>query len=193
MGCGGGKMKKLIAIIGVIALLFLCGCGGETEQEAKEIWVDRAELPLEFTVGEHEAKITNIYIAEESKDTGFETWVYVILELPEGLTRQEMKFAVADDLYMGVYLLGQDDSSAEGSCTPNRGFYFYENKVLLDSLIQVNGRKSLQSSGCIDIFASVEEPEEVDYSWWDIKVDEAMLKSEYEIMNMEDWEYFEIW
>ena len=193
MGCGGGKMKKLIAIIGVIALLFLCGCGGETEQEAEEIEVHKAELPLEFTVGEHEAKITNIYLVEESKDTGFESWTYVILELPEGLTRQEMKFAVADDMRIYTTWTRTDYSSADGDCTPRGGFYFHENKVLLDGFLQEDGRKPLKNAQSINARIYVKEPKEVHYRWWYIKVDEAMLKSEYEIMNMEDWEYFEIW
>ena len=185
-------MKKLVAIIGVIALLFLCGCGGETEQEREKIIVEEAELPLEFTVGEHEAKITNIYIAEESKDTGFETWVYVILELPEGLTRQEMKFAIVDDMNININWLRTDDGPYRGDCNPFRGFYFHENKVLLDGFIQEDGRKSLKSGEKLTAYIYVEEPKEITYIGRDIKVNEEMLKSEYKIMNMEDWEFFEI-
>ena len=182
-------MKKLVSIILGLALLVLCGCGGQPSSVTQE-----PELPWDDTLPcrSKEVELSALYFAEEEDKNGYYTKVYVIFTFPEEMSARDIRFTIKEDIHLSLTWhksQDPDDSEYTDICdiTRDAGKYFQcGNKAMLYDYVQVEGRYPLCSGEKIYIeFKNDNEK----YNYLFMEVSSDMLKSEGAIEMSEDWEW----
>ena len=185
-------MKKLVSIILGLALLVLCGCGGQPSsvtQEPEQTWNDT--LPCRVQGKEIEVELSALYFTEEEYEQGYETRVYAILMFPEEMSARDIRFTIKEDIKL-MLTWYQSQNSNERDITTicdisrEAGNYFQcGNKVMLSYIVQLEGRYPLCSGEKIDITFYLDNNGDRLH----MEVGSDMLKKESELKRLEDWEW----
>ena len=185
-------MKKLVSIILGLALLVLCGCGGQPSsvtQKPELTWDDT--LPCYFRMGEMEVELSALYIVEEKTDKGYNTDVYAELIFPEGTDNTDIYFALVDDIKQLnlTWYSSQDNTETKNDLLEilqeDEMYYQNENKVMVyNYCVQYEGRNPLCSGEKIEIYVLTDKDSQTKY----MTVTDEMIRSKDAIKDyLEEW------